>query len=58
MKIYCVCGFCGHHSSDQAAMEFNFRDLTIYFVCEKCKKENQLVMKAPAQSLPRIKLQR
>jgi len=53
MKIYCVCK-CGEHSSDEATMEINFRNNTIYFVCPKCKKEYTMEMKPPAVPLPRI----
>jgi len=53
MKIYCVCT-CGEHSSDEATLEINFRDYTIYFVCPKCKKQYKMEMKKPVVPLPRI----
>jgi hypothetical protein len=55
MKIYCVCGFCGNHSSDDLSLEFNFRDSVIYFVCPKCKKENKMELKSPPKPLPRTR---
>jgi len=58
MKIYCVCGFCGSHSDEQASLEFNFRDMTVYFVCPSCKKENKIEMVKPLSPLPRTKTMR
>lgn len=57
MKIYCVC-VCGEHVSDEATMEFNFRDLILYFVCPKCNKENKIELKPNMKPLPRMKVQR
>ena len=54
MKIYCVCT-CGEHSVDDATIEINFRDSTIYFVCPKCKKQHRMILKEPPKALPRIK---
>jgi len=54
MKIYCVCK-CGEHSSDEATLEINFRNSTIYFVCPKCKKNFKMKMEPVAEPLPRIK---
>ena len=53
MKIYCVC-ICGEHSDDEATIEFNFRDSTIYFVCPKCQKKYELKLKPPPEKFPRI----
>ena len=44
VKIYCVCK-CGEHASDEASLEINFRDNTIYFVCPKCRKEYKMETK-------------
>jgi len=58
MKIYCVCSFCGHHSSDDLTLEFNFRDSVVYFVCPKCKKENKMELKPPQKPFPKIRTTR
>jgi len=56
MKFYCVCGHCGEHSTDEATIEFNFRDLAIYFVCSKCKKQNKLDFISHSRPLPKSKI--
>ena len=45
MKIICVCGYCGEHTSEEATIELNFRDHIIYFFCYKCKNENKIELK-------------
>jgi len=55
MKIYCVCSHCGFVSTDEATIEINFRDNIIYTVCEKCKKENKMIMQIGAAPLPKIR---
>ena len=54
MNIYCVCT-CGEHSSDEASIEINFRDSTIYFVCPKCKKRHEIELKPKSTPLPRMR---
>lgn len=39
-----VCKFC-FHSNQNAVVEFNFRDETIYYICPECKKPNKMSMK-------------
>ncbi|MFW6172701.1 MAG: hypothetical protein ACOC5T_03050 [Elusimicrobiota bacterium] len=57
MKTICVCKFCGGHSSEEASLEFNFRDGKIYYICPDCKKPNIMVMKIKkeAKPLPKIR---
>jgi len=56
MIITCVCGNCGHHANEEASIELNFREHKIYFVCPKCKKQDQIEMQPSlaAQPFPRI----
>jgi hypothetical protein len=57
-KFNAVCRFC-FHSEAAAAVEFNFRDEAIYYVCPKCKKPNKMSMKPiSAQPYPKARLAR
>jgi hypothetical protein len=55
MKFYCVCGKCGSHADEEASIEFNFRDMVVYFVCPTCKKENKMDLKPKEQPLPKMR---
>jgi len=57
LNIFCVCRFCGEHTSSEGSLEINMRDRKIYFICPKCKKSDELDMKVPegAVPLPRIR---
>jgi hypothetical protein len=57
MKIYCICE-CGEHTSEEATIEINFREGTMFFVCPKCKKEQNIQLKPKNQPLPRIRTKR
>lgn len=55
--LHCVCGFCGNHDTENAVVELNFREKKIYYLCSKCKKNNELVFGNPAPPpLPRTRL--
>jgi hypothetical protein len=54
MKIYCVCD-CGEHSNEDASIEINFRDNSIYFVCTKFKKENKIEFKSKPYPFPKTR---
>jgi len=42
VKFVCVCAFCGHHDSEEATVEINFRDGKVIYFCPQCKKKNEL----------------
>jgi Zn finger protein HypA/HybF involved in hydrogenase expression len=37
-----VCGHCRHHHYGSAAIEFNFYDKKIFYLCPQCKKMNAI----------------
>lgn len=39
----CVCGYCGNTDSEEALMEFNFKEQRVIYLCGKCRKENSMV---------------
>lgn len=43
-EFYCICGFCGEKSGDNARIEFNFGEQKVFFLCgnKKCKKMNEM----------------
>ena len=56
MKIFCICKFCLESSKDNGAIEINFREGKIYYVCPFCKKSNEVQMEyKPPMSLPKIR---
>lgn len=52
MNITVVCEHCRHHDRDPA-IEINFRDKAIYYICQECKKESKMDLKTGAIPLPR-----
>lgn len=58
-KFYCVCAKCFDHNSASPMLEFNFRDMTIYYVCPKCGFRNIMTLKAMgAVPFPKARLSR
>ncbi len=51
-KFTASCAHCDHLESD-ATIEFNFKQRSIFFICPKCKKMNQIVFETKAY--PKIK---
>ena len=41
MNIMVVCQHCRHYDKEPA-IEINFRDQAIYYICVKCKKESKI----------------
>jgi hypothetical protein len=59
LKIIAVCGKCLDHNSKDAALEFNFSDKCIYYICPKCKERSEMGVKPlVANPYPRAKLSR
>ena len=54
-KITAVCGSCRNHNS-APALEINFRDGRIYYICPECRKESKINLKAEAKPLPKPKV--
>jgi len=53
----CVCGFCGHHDNENAIIEFNFKEQSVFYKCgsHECGKMNKMQFgKEPPKPLPRI----
>jgi hypothetical protein len=58
-KILCVCAHCNEHTSDNVALEVNFRELAIFYVCPSCKKMNKMELKPlTKQPYPRAGIMR
>jgi hypothetical protein len=51
-KITVVCGHCRHHESEPA-LEINFRDSKIYYICQKCKKESIMNLAVESKPFPK-----
>ena len=54
MEITTVCSYCRYHDKDPN-LEINFRDGKIYYICQECKKESVINLKAENKPLPRIR---
>lgn len=54
MKITAVCSHCRHHDTDPN-LEINFRDGVVYYVCEECRKESKILLKADNKPLPKMR---
>ncbi len=54
-KIVGVCGFCRHHQHNPT-IEFSFPDSKVYYLCQSCKKMNEMDFSKPLPSpYPRTK---
>jgi hypothetical protein len=57
--LRCVCAFCNNIDEGRATIEFNFREQKIFYLCEKCKKMNEIYFGQPkSASLPKIRIGR
>jgi len=58
ISLICVCGFCNHHDYEKGAIEFNFKEKTIFYTCNKCNKRNEIKFgnTNDAAPLPRSRL--
>jgi Zn finger protein HypA/HybF involved in hydrogenase expression len=54
-KIVVVCAHCRHHNSSPA-LEMNFRDARVYYICPECDKESVMILKPAMKPLakPRV----
>ncbi len=52
-SIICVCGFCGNHENTNAVIELNFRDKKLHYLCNKCRKDNEIQF-AESGIIPRL----
>lgn len=57
LNITVVCEKCHNHDKEPA-IEINFRDSTIYYLCPICKKDSRIVLKVGAAPFPKTRLQR
>jgi hypothetical protein len=46
VKIMAVCGFCRYHQKNPT-IEFNFNDNKVYWLCQECKKMNEMDFSKP-----------
>ncbi len=55
MKLLLVCQHCtkATKSEDEAAIEINFADAQIHFLCPKCGKMNKVQLRKPDVPLAR-----
>ena len=54
MVITVVCSHCRNHDKDPN-IEINFRDGKIYYVCQECKKESVISLKADSAPFPKTR---
>ena len=54
MKIVAICSHCSHSESDPV-IEINFKEGKIYYICQECRRENVINIKAENTPLPRIR---
>lgn len=40
-RMMAVCGYCRHHERNPT-IEFNFGDSKVYWLCQSCKKMNEM----------------
>lgn len=45
-NLICVCEFCRNHNNN-ALIEINFADKTIYYFCSSCEKMNKMDLSKP-----------
>jgi len=51
-----VCSFCFHNNKN-AKIEFNFKEICIYYICPECKKINKIDLNLDkGKGLPKIKI--
>ncbi len=56
--IKCICGFCNHHDSQNAIIEFDFKEQKVFYKCgnPNCGKMNEMLFgKEQMPSLPRVR---
>lgn len=46
VKLVAVCGFCRDHQKNPT-IEFNFSDNKVYWLCQNCKKMNEMDFSKP-----------
>lgn len=49
----CICKFCNNSSSENLAIEIDFRTGIIYYICPHCKKENSIELEKKVFTLPK-----
>jgi hypothetical protein len=53
--VSCVCAKCNNRDTENASVEFNFREKKVYSLCSKCKHMNEMFFgKDMPPPLPRI----
>ena len=58
-EISCVCGFCNSPNRDNLSLEFNFKEQTIFYFCDACKKMNAIKLgKDMMPPMPKTRLAR
>jgi hypothetical protein len=41
-EISCVCGKCNNRDLENASIEFNFKEMKVYYLCSRCKHMNEM----------------
>lgn len=55
LNIHCVCLKCYKESTNVVALEFNFYEQKIYWLCPECGKMNEMVFPTKTAKLPKIR---
>ena len=54
VNIQVVCAHCKNNDTEPS-LEINFKDKKIYYVCSKCRKENEIDLNVTNPYLPKPK---
>lgn len=58
-SISCVCGKCGNQDLKNASIEFNFKEMKVYYLCSECRFMNEMHFgKESLPPLPRTSVRR
>lgn len=53
-EVSCVCGKCNNRDMENASIEFNFKEMKVYYLCSKCRHMNEMAFgKESLPALPR-----
>jgi Zn finger protein HypA/HybF involved in hydrogenase expression len=52
MRLVVVCEHCLNSDKDPA-IEINFKDQTLYYVCPSCRKENKIILRIDTKPYPK-----
>jgi hypothetical protein len=58
-EICCICEKCNNKDTENASIEFNFKEKKVYYLCSKCRHMNEMFFgKEQFPELPKIRIGR